>query len=160
MVKVTLVEQGSTGYIANGDVESVGRQLLTQQTQQLLTQQAQQSWPNYLLIPASITMSTPVVEGVDPNSGKVTIEIAAGGVVEYQFSSVQLQTIENALKNKTVNTARNYLMNLPGIDPKTVGIHFTSGGGEKLPGGGQQNKNGNATHCDLTNVQFAELPAS
>src|SRR5260370_42461390 len=65
-VTVTLVEQGSTGYIANGDVESVAKQLLTQQTQQLLTQQAQQSWPNYLLIPPSITMSTPVLEVLDP----------------------------------------------------------------------------------------------
>jgi len=159
-VTVTLVEQGSTGYIANGDVESVARQLLTQQTQQLLTQQAQQSWPNYLLIPASITMSTPVVEGVDPNSGKVTIEIAAGGVVEYQFSSVQLQTIENALKNKTVNTARNYLMNLPGIDPKTVGIHFTSGGGDTLPGDAQQIKIVTATPGNLPNVQLQNVPAS
>src|SRR5216684_345626 len=145
-VTVTLEEQGSTGYIANGDVESVARQLLTQQ--------AQQSWPNYLLIPASITMSTPVVEGVDPNSGKVTIEIAAGGVVEYQFSSVQLQKIENALKNKTVNTARNYLMNLPGIDPKTVGIHFTSGGGDTLPGDTQQIKVVTATPGNLPNVQL------
>ncbi len=159
-VTVTLEEKGSTGYIANGDVESVAKQLLTQQTQQLLTQQAQQSWPNYLLIPASITMSTPVVEGVDPNSGKVTIEIAAGGVVEYQFSSVQLQTIENALKNKTVNTARNYLMHLPGIDPKTVGIHFTSGGGDTLPGDTQQIKVVTATPGNLPNVQLQNVPAS
>src|SRR6266436_5844740 len=57
-VTVTLVEQGSTGYIANGDVESVARQLLIQQAPQLLTQQAQQSWPNYLLMPASIRMGT------------------------------------------------------------------------------------------------------
>src|SRR5260370_15148162 len=105
-------------------------------------------------------MSTPVVEGVDPNSGKVTIEIAAGGVVEYQFSSVQLQTIENALKNKTVNTARNYLMNLPGIDPKTVGIHFTSGGGETLPGGGQQIKIVTATPVNLPKLPLRKMSAS
>jgi len=149
-VTVTLVEQGSTGYIANGDVESVARQLLTQQ--------AQQSWPNYLLIPRSITMSTPVVEGVDPNSGKVTIEIAAGGVVEYQFSSVQLQTIENALKNKTVSAARNYLMHLPGINPKTVDIHFTSGGGDTLPGDAQQIKVVTSTPGNLPDVQLQNVP--
>src|SRR5260370_19473200 len=105
-------------------------------------------------------MSTPVVEGVDPNSGKVTIEIAAGGVVEYQFSSVQLQTIENALKNKTVNTARNYLMNLPGIDPKTVGIHFTSGGGETLPRDGQQIKIFTPTPLNIPNVHLHSDSAS
>jgi serine/threonine protein kinase len=149
-VTVTLVEQGSTGYIANGDVESVARQLLTQQ--------AQQSWPNYLLIPASITMSTPVVEGVDPNSGKVTIEIAAGGVVAYQFSSAQLQTIENALKNKTVSAARNYLIHLPGINPKTVDIHFTSGGGDMLPGDAQQIKIVTGTPGNLPNVQLQNVP--
>ncbi len=150
-VTVTLVEQGSTGYIANGDVESVARQLLTQQ--------AQQSWPNYLLIPASITMSTPVVEGVDPNSGKVTIEIAAGGVVAYQFSSAQLQAIENALKNKTVSAARNYLMHLPGINPKTVDIHFTSGGGDTLPGDAQQIKIVTSTPGNLPDVQLQNVPA-
>ena len=152
MVTVTLVEKGSTGYIANGDVASVAKQLLTQQ--------GQQSWSNYLLIPASITMSTPVVEGVDPNSGKVTIEIAAGGVVEYQFSSKQLQNIENALKNKTVNTARNYLMQLPGIDPKRVDIHFTSGGGDMLPGNAQQIKIVTSTPGNLPNVQLQNVPAS
>jgi len=152
MVTVTLVEKGSTGYIANGDVASVAKQLLTQQ--------GQQSWSNYLLIPASITMSTPVVEGVDPNSGKVTIEIAAGGVVEYQFSSTQLQNIENALKNKTVNTARNYLMQLPGIDPKRVDIHFTSGGGDTLPGNAQQIKIVTSTPGNLPNVQLQNVPAS
>jgi hypothetical protein len=151
-VKVTLVEQGSTGYIANGDVESVARQLLTQQ--------AQQFWPNYLLIPASIRMSTPVVEGVDPNSGKVTIEIAAGGMVAYQFSSAQLQTIENALKNKTVSAARNYLIHLPGINPKTVDIHFTSGGGDTLPGDVQQIKIVTSTPGNLPNVQLQDVPAS
>jgi Protein kinase domain len=149
-VTVTLEEQGSIGYIANGDVESVARQLLTQQ--------AQQSGPNYLLIPASITMSKPVVEGVDPNSGKVTIEIAAGGVVEYQFSSAQLQTIVNALKNKTMTAASNYLMHLPGINPKTVDIHFTRGGGNTLPGDAQQIKVVTSTSGNLPNIQLQNVP--
>ncbi|HKF36228.1 MAG TPA: serine/threonine-protein kinase, partial [Ktedonobacteraceae bacterium] len=150
-VTVTLVEQGSTGYFANVDVESVARQLLTQQ--------AQQSWRNYLLIPTSITMSTPIVEGVDPNSGKVTIEIAAGGVAAYQFSSTQLQSIENALKNKKVSAARNYLMHLPGINPKTVGIHFTSGGGDTLPGDIQKIKIVTGAPGNLPNVQLQNVPA-
>jgi hypothetical protein len=150
-VTVTLVEQGSTRYIANRDVESVARQLLIQQ--------AQQSWPSYLLINSSITMSAPVVEGVDPNSGKVTIEIAAGGVVAYQFSSAQLQSIENALKNKTVSAARNYLMHLPGINPKTVGIHFTNGGGDTLPGIAQQIKIVTSTPGTLPDVQLQHVPA-
>ncbi len=100
------------------------------------------------------------MEGVDPNSGKVTIEIAAGGVVEYQFSSKQLQNIENALKNKTVNTARNYLMQLPGIDPKRVDIHFTSGGGDTLPGNAQQIKVVTSTPGNLPNIQLQNVPAS
>jgi len=139
-------------YIANGDVEGVAKQLLIQQ--------APQSWPNYLLIPASITMGTPGVEGVDPNTGKVTIEIAAGGVVEYQFSSMQLQSIENALKNQRVSAARNYLMHLPGINPKTVDIHFTSGGGDTLPGDAQQIKVVTSTPGTLPNVPLQNVPAS
>jgi serine/threonine protein kinase len=149
-VTVTLVEQGSIGYIANGDVESLARQLLVQQ--------AQQSWQNYMLMASTITMGTPVVEVVDPNSGQAQIEIAAGCVVKYQFSTAQLQAIPGALQGRTVSDARNFLAHLQGIDPKSVGIHFTRGGSTTLPGDRQQIRVVPINPGTLPNVQLQSAP--
>jgi serine/threonine protein kinase len=149
-VTVTLVEQGSIGYIANGDVESLARQLLVQQ--------AQQSWQNYMLMASTITMGIPVVEVVDPNSGQAQVEIAAGCVVEYQFSTAQLQAIPGALQGRTVSDARNFLAHLQGIDPKSVGIHFTRGGGATLPGDLQQIRVVPINPGTLPNVQLQSVP--
>jgi serine/threonine protein kinase len=128
-VTVTLVEKGSVGYILDSDVQNMA--------QQLVTQQAQQYGQNYMLLNSSITTGVPVVEGIDP-SGITTINIAAGGIVEYQLPSSELQALRDHLKNRTLKDASNYLAHQQGIDPKTVGIHFTRGHSDTLPGDPQQ----------------------
>jgi serine/threonine protein kinase len=128
-VTVTLEEKGSVGYIFTSDVQAMA--------QQLVTQQAQQYGQNYMLLNSSITTGVPVVEGIDP-TGMITINIAAGCIVEYQFPSSELQAIRDHLKSRKLKDASNYLAHLQGIDPKTVGIHFTRGQSDALPGDSQQ----------------------
>lgn len=149
LVRVTLAEQGSIGYIVNADAQGVARQLLNQQ--------AQQFGPNYTLIGSSITMGLPIVEGID-DSGQITVDIAAGGVVEYQFQAAQLQAIQNGLKSLSMNAARNFLTHQPGIDPKTLAIHFTRGGGDTLPGDVQQIKVIPLNPAGLPTVQLQNVP--
>ncbi len=151
-VTVTLAEQGSVGYILNGDAQNVA--------QQLLTQQAQQLGSNYMLLSSSITFGVPVVEVIDGYSGQVTINIAAGGIAEYQFQASQLQAIQNALKGRKVNDARNYLVRQQGIDPKTVGVHFTRGGGDTLPGDPQQIMIVPLNPANLPQIQLQSVPTS
>jgi serine/threonine protein kinase len=148
-VTVKLVEQGSVGYILNSDVDSIARQLLTQQ--------AQQYGQNYVLLNSSITMGVPVIEGVNA-SGIVTITIAAGCIVEYQFSPSDLQAMQEGLKNRTLKDANTYLAHQPGVDPKTVGIHFTRGKSNTLPGDPQQIKVVPINPVSLPPVQLQSVP--
>jgi serine/threonine protein kinase len=129
-VTVTVQEQGSIGYIGTSDVQHMA--------QQLVTQQAQQYGQNYVLLTSSITIGQPVFEGVDPSSGFMTIEIPAGCIVQYRFPKSELQAITDGLKGRTLKDANNYLARQPGVDPKTVVIHFTGGKSDTLPGDSQR----------------------
>jgi serine/threonine protein kinase len=123
-VTVTLQEKGSAGYILNSDVRNMA--------QQLVTQQALQYGQNYMLLNSSITTGAPVVEGVDA-SGIININIAAGCIVEYQFPASELRAMRDRLKSRTLKDASNYLAHQQGVDPRTVGIHFTKGKSDTLP---------------------------
>jgi hypothetical protein len=148
-VTVTLEEKGSAGYILNSDVQNMA--------QQLVTQQAQQYGQNYMLLNSSITTGVPVVEGGDP-SGVININIAAGCIVEYQFSASELQTMRDRLKSRTLKDASNYLAHLQGVDPDTVGIHFTKGTSDTLPGDPQQITIVPINPASLPSVQLTSVP--
>jgi serine/threonine protein kinase len=148
-VTVSLTEQGSVRYMLDADAQSVGRQLITQQGQQF--------GQNYLLLSSSIAMGQPVVEGVN-DSGIATIKIAAGCVVEYQFPASQLQAIQNRLKSMKMSDARTFLAGQPGVDAKTVAIHFTRGSSDRLPGDPQQIKIIPFNPASLPPVQLQKVP--
>ncbi|MGZ6385349.1 MAG: serine/threonine protein kinase [Ktedonobacteraceae bacterium] len=149
-VTVTVKEQGSTGYILTNDVVHMA--------QQLVTRQAQQYGANYLLLPSSITTGPPVIEGI--TSGLITIKIAAGCVVQYQFPLSELQVIPDALKGKTLKEAINYLAHLQGVDPKSILIHFTKGKSDTLPEDSQRIKITSIYPNSLPSVQLQNVPAS
>ena len=125
-VTVTLNEQGSVGYIVKGDAQNLARQLLAQQVEK-----------NYILVSSTISIGDPVIEGVD-NNGVVTIKIAAGGVELYHFPQAELQNIQNHLKGLTITAAQTFIAQQPGVDAKTIAIHFTQGNSAKLPSDVQQ----------------------
>jgi serine/threonine protein kinase len=149
-VTVTMLEQGSTGYILTNDVVHMALQLVTQQ--------AQQYGQNYLLLPSSITIGSPVIEGVD--SGLIDIKIAAGCIVQYQFPSSELQAIPDELKGRTLKDALKYLANLQGVDPNTVHIHFTKGKSDTLPGDAQHIKIVSMYPESLPPVHLQSVPQS
>ncbi len=148
-VTVSLTEQGSVRYMLDADAQSLARQLITQQGQQF--------GQNYMLLSSSIATGPPVVEGVN-SSGVTTINIAAGCIVEYQFPASQLQTIQNSLKSMKVIDARNYLVHQPGVDAKTVAIHFTRGSSDRLPGDPRQIKIIPLNAANLPPVQLHIIP--
>ncbi|HLI06820.1 MAG TPA: serine/threonine-protein kinase [Ktedonobacteraceae bacterium] len=123
-VTVTLTEQGSVEYINGTDAQKLAQLLLTQDVQKL--------GPGNVLENFTVQIGQPVVESVS-EQGIVTIEVAAAGVAEYQFSAQQLQTIGNHLTGLTLQQARTYLQRQPGVDPKSINIRFTLGGGNTLP---------------------------
>jgi hypothetical protein len=123
-VTVTLTEQGSVEYINGADAQQVAGSLLAQQAEKL--------GANYFLLNATIRMGQPVVESVS-DQGVVTLKIAAAGVAEYKFPPSELQPIANQIKGMTLADATAYLRRLPGVDAKSISIHFTLGGGNILP---------------------------
>ena len=149
-VTVTVQEQGSIGYIFTNDVVHMA--------QQLVTQQAQQYGQNYLLLPSSITLGSPVIEGVD--SGLIDIKIAAGCIVQYQFPSSELQAIPDGLKGRTLKDAMNYLVHLQGVDPHSILIHFTKGKSNTLPGDSQRIKIISIYPTSLPPVHLRSVPTS
>jgi hypothetical protein len=142
-------EHGSIGYIITSDVQQLA--------QRLIKLRAQEYGHNFVLLPSSITTGVPVIEGVDP-SGFITIEIAAGCLVQYQFPQSELQTITDGLKSKTLRDASNYLAHMPGVDSKTVGIHFTKGMSNSLPGDPQQIKIITIYPASLPPVHLQSVP--
>src|SRR6266487_4359918 len=140
-VTVSMEEKGSIGYILNSDVQTMARQLVTQQ--------AQQYGQNYVLLTSSITTGVPVVEGTT-KSGIITIEIAAGCLVEYQFPPPEIRTIRDHLKSRTLKEASTYLVHQQGVDPKAVDIHFTRGKSDTLPADPQ--------HITIVPINPASLP--
>jgi hypothetical protein len=147
-VTVNVQEQGSIGYILTNDVVHMA--------QQLVTRQAQQYGSNYLLLPSSITMGSPVLEGVD--SGLIDIKIAAGCIVQYQFPQSELQTIPDGLKGRIVKDALYYLAHLQGVDPNTINIHFTKGTSNTLPGDPQRIKIVSIYPSSLPPVHLLSVP--
>src|SRR5438067_11693558 len=147
-VTVTMREQGSIGYILTKDVVHMA--------QQLVTRQAQQYGQNYLLLPSSITTGLPVIEGVD--SGLIDIEIAAGGIAQYQFPPSELQAIPDGLKGRPAKDALNYLAHLQGVDPNTISIHFTKGKSDTLPGDAQRIKIVSIYPTSLPPVHLRSVP--
>lgn len=124
-VTVAMVEQGSVGYIVNADASSVARNLLSNQVQQM--------GANYTLLSNTVMIGRPVIQGIDRASGKISLKIAASGDAIYTFPAAQLQSIRNSVKGKTVSDAQHFLASQPGINPKTVAIHFTQGSSNTLP---------------------------
>ncbi len=120
-VTVTLVEQGIVGYIVKVDAQNLAQQLLVKQVGE-----------HYTLVGSTINIGEPVIEGVDSN-GVVIIKIAAGAVELYQFPQAELQNIQHHLEGLTVTGAHTYIAQQPGVDLKTIAIHFTQGGGSTLP---------------------------
>ncbi len=123
-VTVTLTEQGSVEYVSGAQAQKLA--------QLLLAQDAHKLGAGNVLLGATVQIGQPVIEGVD-NQGIVTMRIAAAGVAEYQFPASLLQSLPNHLKGMTIQQARAYLAKQPGIDPQSITIHFTLGGGNTLP---------------------------
>ena len=124
-VKVTMVEQGSVGYIVSAEATSVARNALMNQVTQLGT--------NYTLLSNTVEIGRPVIQSVNTATGQITLKIAASGVALYQFSATQLQLIRSKLKSMTVIDAQGFLVSQPGIDPHTIAIRFTQGNSKTLP---------------------------
>lgn len=122
---VTLTEKGGIEYIVDSDAKTLARQLLAQQVQKL--------GPHYILLSSTIKIGSPVIENVDSSSGRVTIKIAAGGVAQYSFPAAELSAMRGHLKSMALNKAHIYIASQEGVDPKSIGIRFTSGGGSTLP---------------------------
>jgi hypothetical protein len=125
-VTVTLVEQGSVAYYINTDAQNVARQMLMRQVQQ--------SGANYMLVSSTVEIGQPAIKSIDAATGKVTLTVAAGGDVVYQFPPSQLKAIQSALRGRTVKSAQAYLASQPGIDKSTIRIIFTQGSSTTLPG--------------------------
>ncbi len=123
-VTVTLTEQGSVEYVSGTQAQKLA--------QLLLAQDAHKPGAGNVLMGATVQIGQPVIEGVD-SQGIVTMRIAAAGVAEYQFPASLLQSLPNHLKGMTIQQARAYLAKQPGIDPQSITIHFTLGGGNTLP---------------------------
>jgi serine/threonine protein kinase len=124
-VKVTMVEQGSVGYIVNAEATSVARNALMKQVTQL--------GAYYTLLSNTVVIGRPVIQTINTATGQVTLKIAASGVALYQFPAAQLQIIRNSLKGMKVRDARPFLASQPGVDPQTIAIHFTQGNSTTLP---------------------------
>ncbi|HKV58861.1 MAG TPA: hypothetical protein VJO32_11295, partial [Ktedonobacteraceae bacterium] len=109
----------------SADASSVARNLLSNQVKQM--------GANYTLLSNTVVIGHPVIQGVDRASGKVSLKIAASGDAVYAFPDAQVQSIRNSIKGKTVSNAQKFLASQPGVDPKTVAIHFTQGSSNTLP---------------------------
>ncbi|MDQ6662589.1 MAG: hypothetical protein M3Z24_16695, partial [Chloroflexota bacterium] len=117
-VTVTLTEQGSMEYMLPGDAQTLARQLLTRQVHQL--------GANYSLLSATLQMGQPIVTSVDAN-GVISIDVAAAGLAQYQFSKSEIQNMQNRLKGLKLATAIATLKSQPGVDPQSVSISLSSG---------------------------------
>ena len=121
-------QQGQAAYILNHDAQDLARQLLKQEAQKL--------GANYMLLNALTQVGRPVIKGA--NSNGVSIDIAAAGDVEYQFSPDQIQSMQNAVTNKKGKDALVILKGQQGVDPATVTIRLSSG--NTMPGDAQDIK--------------------
>jgi serine/threonine protein kinase len=141
-VTVSVTEQGSVGYILETDLNKIVAQELAGAASQL--------GAGFQVIAASMQIGHPVVEGTNTSNGLLEIKVAAGAIVRYHFSTQQLMQISNGLVNKTYARALTYLRDQPGIDPTSIGIHFTSGNGTTMPG--------DTGHIQLVPLEPGTLP--
>ena len=111
-------QKGQGAYIVSHDAQELARLLLKQATQK--------QGPNYVLLNALVQVGQPVIKGVN-SSGDVLIDIAAAGDAQYQFPSSQLHGIQTAMKSMKEIDALAFMKRQPGIDPKTINIHLSSG---------------------------------
>ncbi len=145
-VSVTLTEQGSVEYFKTNEVQNLARLLLTQQTQQ-------QFGSSYALLNSSTQVGQPSIQGVD-GSGVVTMQIAVGGVAEYQISPTQLENIQSHIKGIKQKDANTFLLKQPGIDPHSVNVHVTYG--NTIPSDVHQIK---IVPVTPSNIPAVQLPA-
>lgn len=116
-VTVTMKEQGAVEYIKGTEVQSLARILLTQQAQQ-------QFGPGYVLLNPSTQIGQPAIQSVGTN-GVVTIQIAVGGVVQYNIAATQTDSILNHIKGTKTRAAQTFLMHQTGIDTNNITIHVS-----------------------------------
>jgi hypothetical protein len=138
-VTVSVTEQGSAGYILESDLSKV--------VDREMAGAATHLGAGFQILAGSMQIGRPVVEGINSSNSLLEISIPAGAVVRYQFSNQQLAQISNGLVNKPYAQALAYLRKQAGIDPASVGIHFSSGNGTIMPG-------------DTGHIQLAPLPPS
>jgi hypothetical protein len=121
-------QQGQAAYILNHEAQDLARQLLKQEAQKL--------GANYILLNSLTQVGQPVIKST--NSNGVSIDIAAAGDAEYQFSPDQIQSMQNAMTNKKEKDALVILKRQQGVDPATVTIRLSSG--ITMPGDAQDIK--------------------
>ena len=148
-VTVSMRLLGAVEYFKPGEVQGLARILLTQQ--------AQQFGAGYVLLNSSTQIGQPAIQSVDSN-GNVTMQIAVGGVVQYNINSQQLDTIQNHIKGMKLKDARTYLARQTGIDANNIIVHVSYS--DTLPGDIHQTKIVQVTPSTLPNVQLPPVKAT
>ncbi len=145
-VTVSITEQGYLETIKTSDVTNLARQALTHQKDQHFG-------VKYILLSQMTQIGQPAIQSVDAQ-GNVTIKIAIGGVVKYQFSASDINTLQTNLKGMKLKDVRLFLSKQAGIDPKSVTVHLSYG--DTMPTSIQQIK---LFATDPTSLPSVQLPA-
>ncbi len=148
-VTVTMKEQGAIEYFKGSDAQSLARTLLTQQAQQ-------QFGAGYVLLNSATQTGQPAMQSVDTN-GVVTMQIAVGGVVQYNFSAAQTNDILNHIKGTKAKATQTYLMQQSGITPDSVTVHVSYG--DTLPSDTHQIKLVQNSPAAIPSVQLPPVKA-
>lgn len=149
-VTVSMRLLGAVEYFKPGEVQGLARILLTQQAQQ-------QYGAGYVLLNSSTQIGQPAIQSVDTN-GNVTMQIAVGGVVQYNINAQQLATIQNHIKGMKLKDAQSYLARQTGIDANNIIIHVSYS--DTLPGDIHQTKIVQVTPSTFPNVQLPPVKAT
>ena len=149
-VTVTMKEQGAIEYFKGSDVQSLARTLLTQQAQQ-------QFGTGYVLLNSATQIGQPAMQSVDTN-GVVTIQIAVGGVVQYNIASAQTDSILNHIKGTKTKATQTYLMQQAGINPDSVTVHVSYS--DTLPSDTHQIKLNQVSPSAIPSVQLPPVKAA
>jgi hypothetical protein len=120
----------------------------------LLQQQMQQQYKQYTFLAPLTQIGQPTIEGVDAN-GMVTLQVPAAGLVEYQFSQAQLDSIKNHIMGMKLSQARAFLKQQPGVGTSTVTLHTSYGTADTLPNNVQQI---HLERVNPTNLPSVQLP--
>lgn len=150
-VTVTYTERGSIEGVKMSNAQNLARLLLQQEAHRLLGQHG-------ALLDQLTQVSPLAIQQVDAD-GNVTLQVAAAGVAQYQFSQDEIQHMQNALKGMKVTAARAFLAKQPGVDADELKISVTYGS-DTLPNTVQQIKvlTSNPTH--LPPVQLTPVHAT